>query len=199
MLWLYNMNHVDNQLIADYLAGDEESFQILVRAYLKPIYSFVYRYVGSTQDAEDVTQEVFVKVWKNLDSFDQQRSFKTWIFIIAKNASIDFLKKSRFASGGRKTVPFSQFENNTGENSLTRTLTDPAPLPDELMERASVAHVLSLAMEKLSPRYRMVLFLRYNDHFTFREIAESLEEPLHTVKSRHRRALIILKKFLMED
>ncbi len=192
------MSHPDTEFVADYLAGDEESFRVLVRAYLKPIYSFVYRYVGSAQDAEDVTQEVFVKVWKNLDSFDQQRSFKTWIFTIAKNASIDFLKKSRSASGGKKTVPFSQFENNAGENSLTSTLTDSTPLPDELMERASVAQILSSAMEKLSPQYRMVLFLRYNDHFTFREIAQSLEEPLHTVKSRHRRALIILKKLLAE-
>ena len=203
-----SMSHPDTEFVADYLAGDEESFRVLVRAYLKPIYSFVYRYVGSMQDAEDVTQEVFVKVWKNLDNFDKQRSFKTWIFTIAKNTSIDFLKKSRSASGGRKIVPFSQFSTrdrfafggeNVGEKIFfEETLTDPAPLPDELMERASVAQILSSAMEKLSPQYRMVLFLRYNDHFTFREIAQSLEEPLHTVKSRHRRALIILKKLLAE-
>lgn len=177
----------DQKLIAGYFKGDEKSLEILIKRYLKPIYSFTYRYAGNSYDAEDITQEVFVKMWRNLKKFKRRKSFKTWIFTIAKNTSIDWLKK-------KKTILFSEFENEAGENMLTETLVDPAPLPQELLERAGVAQMLSSAMERLSSKYRMVLFLRYNDHFTFKEIAETLREPLNTVKSRHRRALMTLRK-----
>ena len=186
------MDYSDNQLVAAYLKGDEESLEDLIKRYIKPIYSFAYRYIGNAHDAEDVTQEVFLKFWRNLKKFDREKNFKTWIFAIAKNSCIDFLKKKR-------AIPFSEFENKEGENTLTETLADPSPLPDELLERAGVAQMLTSAMEILSPKYRMVLFLRYNDHFNFREIAESLDEPLNTVKSRHRRALIMLKKLLSDS
>ncbi len=182
-------NNSDQILIEKYLQGDEKSLEALILAYLKPLYSFICRYVGNAQDAEDITQEVFVKVWRYLKRFDQNKSFKTWIFSIAKNTSLDFLKK-------KKTIPFSEFDNEAGENMLTETLADPTPLPDKLLERAGVAEELNLAMQKIAPQYRMVLFSRYNDHFTFREIAETLGESLNTVKSRHRRALIMLRKLL---
>lgn len=185
-------NRSDQQLIADHLKGDEESLELLIQRYLRPIYSFVYRYVGNAQETEDITQEAFIKIWRNLKKFDRQKSFKTWIFTIAKNTAFDHLKK-------KKAILFSEFENEEGENTLTETLVDPAPLPQELLERAGIAQMLNSAMEILSPKYRMVLFLRYNDHFNFREIAESLGESLNTVKSRHRRALIMLKKLLSES
>lgn len=186
------MNRPDQQLIADYLAGDEQSLELLIGQYLKPIYSFVSRYVGNAQEAEDITQEVFVRVWRNLKKFDQEKSFKTWIFSIAKNASLDHLKK-------KKAIPFSEFDTEEGGNLITDTLADPSPLPLALLERADMAKMLNVAMEKLSPQYRMVLFLRYNDHFNFREIAESLGASLHTITSRHRRALIKLKELITEE
>ena len=201
IIWMNNSE--DKNLILKYLEGDKASLDTLIRQYLKPIYTFVYRYVGNEKDAEDITQETFVKVWRNLHKFNERKSlaphrtkdsgsgFKTWIFSIAKNASIDYLRK-------KKEVPLSQFDDNDGENIILDTLADPSPLPDELFERASLSKTLTLAMEKLSPKYRMVLFLRYNDHFNFREIAESLDQSLNTVKSRHRRALIQLKKILTE-
>ena len=149
-------------------------------------------YVGNGEEAEDITQEVFVKAWRNLKKFDRNKCFKTWIFTIAKNTSLDFLKK-------KKVIPFSGFENEKGENKFIAALADPTPLPDKLFERASIGEMLNRAMEKLSPKCRMVLFLRYNDHFTFREVAEVLGESLNTVKSRHRRALIILRKLLSDS
>jgi RNA polymerase sigma-70 factor (ECF subfamily) len=184
------MRRSDQQLVADYLSGDEQPLKFLVERYLKPIYGFIYRFVDSTQDAEDVTQDVFVKVWRHIRRFDRKKSFKTWIFSIAKNAAIDFLKK-------KKTIAFSEFENEDGENTIMETLTDSSPLPSELLERNDLRETLAKAMEKLSPKYRMVLFLRHNDHFTFREIAESLGKPIDTVKSRHRRGLIMLKKEIL--
>ncbi len=182
----------DQKLIADYLAGDEKSLEVLIHRYLKPIYSFVYRYVGNKQETEDITQEVFVKVWRNLKKFNRQKSFKTWIFSIPKNTSIDCFKK-------KKAIPFSDFENEKGENELVDKLAGPAPLPDKLLEQANIKEMLDAAINRLAPKYRLVLFLRYNDHFIFREIAEALGEPLNTVKSRHLRALIILKKLLSKE
>ena len=167
------MNRTDEQLVADYLGGDEKSLETLFRRWLKPIYSFSYRYTNANKDAEDIAQDVFVKTWKNLKKFDRNRKFKTWIFQIAKNTCIDWQRK-------KKSLPLYSAEN----------IKDPTPSP------APVSESLDKILERLSPKYRMVLFLRYNDHFTFREIAESLGEPLNTIKSRHRRALIILKKLL---
>ncbi|MDD5146606.1 MAG: sigma-70 family RNA polymerase sigma factor [Candidatus Pacebacteria bacterium] len=181
----------DEQLVSKYLAGDEKSLEILVLRYFKPIYTFIFRNIGDAKAAEDITQDVFVRVWKNLKKFKKERSFKTWIFSIAKNASIDFLRK-------KKSVPLSRFENQAGENILAERLVDPAPLPDEIFEREDAANLLRLAIDQLSLKYRQVLFLRYNDHFTFREIAESLGESIDTIKSQHRRAVIALKKTLQK-
>ena len=190
------MNKPDQQLIADYLQGDEASLELLIKRYLKPIYSFIYRYVENAQDAEDATQEVFVKVWKHLEKFDQSKSFKTWIFSIAKNTAIDFLKK-------KKAIPFSEFsarggsafggENEDGGNIIADTFADTAKLPQEIFERKEIVQMLELTIAELSPKYRAVLSLRYNNDFNFREIAETLGEPINTVKSRYRRALIMLK------
>jgi len=209
------MKMTDEKLVANYLKGDDESLEILIKRYLKPIYSFVFRCVGNSQEAEDITQEVFVKMWRNLKKFNPRRSrfatlrgkqkkkpapyrtysgagFKTWIFSIAKNTSFDFLKK-------KKAIPFSEFENEEGENMLVERLIDLTPLPDELLERADIAEMLNTTINHLAPQYRLVLFLRYNDHFTFREIAEILGEPIDTIKTRHRRGIAILRKLLKEN
>jgi len=185
-------NYTDGQLIVAYLAGEEKFLEILIKRYLKPIYSFACQYVGNSQEAEDITQEVFIKAWRSLKKFNQKKSFKTWIFAIAKNTCIDFFKK-------KKTIPFSNFENEEGENELIKTLADTDLLPDKLFERANMAQTLALAIGELSLKYRMVLLLRYNNNFTFQEIAKVSREPLNTIKSRYRRALILLRKLLTES
>jgi len=168
-------NKDDAQLVNRYFKGDEKSLEILIKKYLKPIYGFVYKYIGNVQEAEDITQEVFVKMWRYLKKYDENKSFKTWIFSIAKNTCIDWLRK-------KKTIPLSEIE--AGES-------------DNFFERVSISQLLESATEKLLPKYRTVLSLYYNDNLNFREIAERLEESSNTVKSRHRRALIMLKKDLL--
>jgi len=184
-------NDSDQILIKKYLQGDEKSLEVLIHRYLKPIYSFAYQYTGNSQEAEDITQEIFVKVWRNLKKFDRDRSFKTWIFSIAKNTAIDFLKK-------KKAVSFSEFQNENGENALLEKFADSSLLPNELLEQKDIIGALAKAINKLLPKYRKTLLLRHDDNLTFREIAESLGEPLNTVKSRHRRGLILLRKLLFE-
>lgn len=183
--------YTDEQLVVSYLAGDEKSLEILIKRYLKPLYSFIYRYIGNNQEVEDITQEVFIKAWRSFKRFDQNKKFKTWIFSIAKNTSIDFLRK-------KKAVPFSAFDDLEGNNVVIDGLVDTAPIPDKLLEQAGIVQMLNLAMKKLSPKYRMVLFLYYNDHFNFREIAETLGESINTIKTRHRRGIAILREFLKE-
>ncbi len=186
------MKRFDQQLVADYFEGDEKSLEILFGRHLKAIYGFVYRrYAGNSQDAEDITQESFVKAWRNLKKFDQSKSFKAWIFAIAKNTALDFLKK-------KKAVLFSEFENQEGKNVLMETLAAPFSSLQEILEKSATVEMSNSAMDLLSPSHRLVLSLYYGQQFNFREIAERLGEPLNTVKSRHRRALASLKKSFSE-
>jgi len=189
----------DEQLISDYLHGDKKALAVLISRYLKPIYGFIYRHIGSAVEAEDITQEVFVRVWRHIKKFNRQKSFRAWIYRIARNASIDFLRKSRLVSGERKSILFSELENAEGENPLVDNLADPAPLPDEIFARADLADLLNQTLERLPAPYRLVLFLYYNEHLNFREIAELNDEPIDTVKSRHRRALIALRKIMTDS
>lgn len=183
------MYRSDQELIAAYLDGDRQSLDVLVGRYFRAIYGFVVRFAGNAEDAEDITQETFVKAWRHLKRFDRERNFKTWLFAIAKNTALDFVKK-------KKAVPFSAFENDEGENPLLESLADISPLPHEMLERKEAGTVIKKVLENLSPKQRLGLVLRFNDDLTFRAIAERLAEPLHTVKSRNRRALTLLKKIL---
>lgn len=182
----------DADLIRLYFDGDENALKLLVKKHFKSVYNFLYQYVSDAQDAEDLTQDVFVKVWKNLKKFDPEKSLKTWIFSIAKNSAIDLLKK-------KKVKPFSTMEDEGEEGAMIESIIDTEPFPDELMRRSDIAKILNRAVRKLPTLYRIVLFLYYRDGLNFREIAESLGESIDTVKSRHRRAITMLRKKLQNE
>jgi len=182
----------DEQLVVSYLGGDEKALEILIKRYLKLIYSFAFRFVSSSQEAEDIAQEVFIKMWRNLKKFDKNKKFKSWIFSITKNACLDVMKK-------KKTIPFSEFENEEGKNIFIETLAARGLLPDELYKRADMTNELNLAMARLSPEYRLVEELHCIRQLTFKEISQILNKPLNTLKSQHRRALIQLKKILQKN
>lgn len=184
-------NLTDEQLVEKYLKGEKQALEILVARYLKPIYGLAYNYVGNAADAEDVTQETFVKIWKNIRKFDRKKKFKPWIFEIAKNTAIDLTRK-------KKTIPFSRFENEAGENVLTETLQDKAPLPLALCEQKDIANQLFLAIQKLSLKYREVISLRLSKEMTFEEIAIFMGISVNTIKSRYRRGLLELKELLAD-
>jgi RNA polymerase sigma-70 factor, ECF subfamily len=184
----------DEDLIKKYLSGDEPAFRELTERYLKPIYNFVYRYTRSGSSAEDITQDVFVNVWKSIKKFDQDKKFKTWVFTIAKNTSLNWVKK-------KKPLLFSELSNLKMEDggrddSFVDSILDPAPLPDEIFAKADLKNKLDLAMLSLDQNYQAVLFLHYNDHFTFQEISEMLGKSINTIKSQHRRGIVLLKKVL---
>lgn len=188
------MQRNDQQIIADYLNGDEEAITLLIDRYLKSIFNFTYRLVGKPEDAEDITQETFLKMWRNIKKYRQGENFKTWLFTIARNTAIDWLRK-------KKSVAFSDFSAHDGENdedynSFAESLIDPEPLPDEIFVKAEEKAFLENSLSKLSLINRETLLLYYNEHFTFDEIGKILGKSLNTVKSRHRRALMELRKIL---
>ncbi len=183
-------NDQDAASVAAALAGDDDAFVSLVRRYADGIYRFAYRYVRTGADAEDIAQETFVRAWRNLKTFDASKSFKTWLFTIARNAALDAIKK-------KKPFLFSQIADDDGAlDALLAPHLGAQPSPEALFDRARTREDLARLLRALPPDYRTVLVMRYHGALKFREIAEALGEPIDTVKSRHRRGLAFLRKLL---
>ena len=178
----------DDELISLYRSGNEQAFKTLVERYLKQIYSFTYRMTGTAGDAEDATQETFVKVWQKISRYKMTNTFKSWVFAIARNTAIDRLRK-------KKVSVFSDFEDATGKNTFVENLTDPEMLPAKLIEKAEQKGLLDKGLLGLSPEDREILTLHYGEDLTFEAIGKIVQKPLNTVKSRHRRALARLREY----
>jgi RNA polymerase sigma-70 factor (ECF subfamily) len=183
------MEKTDEQLVEDYLLNDKTSFDEIVNRYIKAIYNFVYRLSGNEKEAEDITQEVFFKVWKNIKKFNLEKSFKTWIFSITKNTAIDYLRK-------RKDIPISFFDDENGENFLENTIEDKEPIANEVIDIQYNKKELEKVMQNLTIIQREVIILKYLNEMSLSEVAEILDMPKDTVKSHHRRALIKMKSKL---
>jgi RNA polymerase sigma-70 factor (ECF subfamily) len=184
------MELTDQELITRYRAGEKEVINTLFSRYLTATYSFLFRLTNDKTVAEEAASEAFLKAWKHLDRFDEQEPFKPWLFKIARNTAYDILRK-------KKIFVFSQFDGEDGTNSITDTLADPLPLPPELLEKKMLSEELKRALTNLSPPEREILHLYFEENLTFNEIGTLLQEPLDTVKSRQRRALIKLRKLLL--
>jgi RNA polymerase sigma-70 factor, ECF subfamily len=183
------MIKTDEQLASEYLAGNEAVFEQLVERYLKWLYNFVFQLTRDKAAAEDIMQDVFVKVWKNLSSFDTEKKFSTWIFAIAKNTAYDFLKK-------KKSIPFSTFENEDGESILEYIEDETILHSHELLQKMDNTKDVQELLASLPVETRTILLLHYNNGFSLVEIAEILGHPSNTVKSRYRRAIMQLREQL---
>ena len=175
---------LDEELIDKYLNGDEKSLEVLIKRYLKPIYSFAFNFVLNQQDAEDLTQETFLKMWRNLRKFKKEKNFENWLFTIAKNTCLDFLRKKK--------------KNLTLSADNLEIVADFAPPLLEKLEKENLLEKLKKEIEKLPIKMRQIIDLYYNFGLNFREISEILGEPINTVKSRHRRAISKLKKSVLK-
>lgn len=180
-------NKEDKELIADYLSGQEKALPYLINRHLKSVYRLIFTLVQDESVAEDLTQDIFIKVWKKLKSYNPKYSFKTWLFTIARNTTTDYLRK-------RKDLVFSDFDDKEDNNVLLDTLTDEALLADEVFAQAQDLNKLREVLGKMPPLYKEVLILRYSNDLSQEEIAIILKRPIETVKSQHRRGLLHLKE-----
>ena len=194
-------NESDEEIILSYKNGDREAFKKLIDRYTAPLYNFTARTAGRN-NSPDIVQEVFIKVWKNIRRFNGTKAgFKTWIFTITKNATTDFLRKSGSASGGKKSINFSDLNNPSrselyNNNNFEENIPDENLLPDEALQKLEDSQFLNELLEKLRPAYREVLILHYQEEMSFEEIGKVLTKPLNTVKSQHRRAILEMQKII---
>ena len=187
------MEKTDEELILEYLSGDEDSFKSLLTRYTKPLYFFAYRMTGKKELSEDIVQDTCLKIWKTISRYKVgSNSFKSWIFTITRNTTIDQLRK-------KKMPVVSDFDTKDGHNYLMETASDPESIPAVLIEKAEQKNMINGALQSLSLEEREILTLHYQEEMTFEIIGKTLKKPLNTVKSRHRRAVIKLKKYLEEN
>jgi RNA polymerase sigma-70 factor (ECF subfamily) len=180
----------DDVLVAGILDGQEELFPVLVARYETRLFRFIRRYTGDSEDARDVTQEVFLKVYSALDDFDPRYKFSTWLFRIGGNAAIDHIRR-RKARPASLDLPL----NEDGEVPQI-DLPDTRPDPLEDLSRARLRQELDAAIDRLPDDYRELISLRHYGELPYEEIAELKEMPLGTVKNKLFRARQTLRDLL---
>ena len=183
----------DAELVQLVLAGETELFAVLVDRYRSRLSRYVERFTYDVEDARDVTQDVFIKVYGALDSFDPHFKFSTWLFRIAGNAAIDHLRRRRV-----RTLPL---ERPPGEDGKARSVDPPEtrPNPHEELTRQRLRTALAEAINRLPDDYRELISLRHYGEMPYEEIAELKGMPLGTVKNRLVRARQALRDLVPRD
>lgn len=180
----------DFTLVEAALAGEEKAFAKLMSRYKDAIYFMLLKMVNNKNDAEDLTLEAFGKAFKNLHQYSPNYAFSTWLFKIATNNCIDFLRKKRGV--------YVSIENNqeNGDNDPPIKLRSTDPNPEEKLIRIQKAFLMRKIVHRLKPRYRILVELRYFREFSYEEIAKELNLPLGTVKAQLFRAREMLFKMI---
>ncbi|MDP1629078.1 MAG: RNA polymerase sigma factor [bacterium] len=173
----------ENILILKCKAGDFKAFEELVRNYQSRIFNFIYRIIFERETAEDLTQETFLRAYKNITSIDVNLSFKNWLYKVAVNLTNDYLRE--------KYLRF-QFENFNDITSPEFELSD----GDSAARGINRVILLEEGLKKIDPKYRIALLLYFKEGFSYRDIAQKLDLPLNTVRTHLRRAKMELKKVL---
>lgn len=178
-------------LLARAKKGEIAAFESLMTAYENRIYSLALRSTGSEQDAADITQEVFLRAWKNLDSFRGDSSLSTWLYRVTSNLCVDFARK-KAAEGMPSSID--------DEESPAADLADASRMaqPEAAAENSELREELQFALAQLSEEHRRVVLLRDVAGMTYTDIARTLGLEEGTVKSRLARARAGLRKILLE-
>lgn len=174
----------DFALVQKALSGkDQKAYAALMSRYRDSIYFMVLRMVGNKDDADDLTIEAFGKAFKRLHQYTPQFAFSTWLFKIASNNCIDFIRKKRINALSLD----AGFTNEEGD-SMAFSIRDDDPDPMANMEKQQRIAKLRDVVQQLKPRYRELVEMRYFDELSYEEIAEKLDLPLGTVKAQLFRA-----------
>ena len=181
----------DADLVVRALAGREDGFEELVRRYQRPIVAYVYRMVGDYDMALDLAQEVFIKVYNSLGRYRPEFKFSTWIYRIAHNASIDYLRRA----GNTRTADM-EIEGESG-STFEKPIASKALTPEQETERGERRAEIEEVVRQLAPAYRELIVLRHSHDLSYDEIAEVTGLPLGTVKNRIFRAREAMRELLV--
>jgi RNA polymerase sigma-70 factor (ECF subfamily) len=171
-------------LIERCLAGDQAAWETIVRTYWRRVFNVAYKFVGKHDQAEDLTQDIFLKIFKSLDTFDRRANFQTWLISVSRNLCIDHYRSVRKE---RETI-----DRDVDAGALTPASADPGPLV--ALERSDLRALLREAFESLPPTLRSAVLLRDIQEHSYQEIAAELGLPEGTVKSRINRGRIELAR-----
>ncbi|AKG05487.1 MULTISPECIES: RNA polymerase sigma factor SigW [Salimicrobium] len=170
--------------------GNVQAFEDVVSFYQNKVYFVCFRMIGNSQEAEDLAQEAFIRAYTNIESFDEKRKFSTWLYRIATNLTIDRIRK--------KKPDYHLDADIKGTDGLSmhdQLATDEA-LPEEQVENLELRGYIQREITALPPIYRSVIVLRFLEELSLQEIAEVLDMPVGTVKTRIHRGREILRKKL---
>lgn len=184
---------IELKLVQRVVSGDTEAFSSLVLAYEKQVFNIALRMVGNREDAEDISQESFIKAYNSLSNFRGDASFSSWLFRIVSNTCLDHLRKIK----NRQTLSLST--ENEDEETEEYDIADDSFSPEELLEKRLTKESIQRGLEELSEEHRTVLVLREIQGLSYDEIAQMLEIESGTVKSRIARARKKLCAFLVRD
>jgi RNA polymerase sigma-70 factor (ECF subfamily) len=180
----------DAELITRSISGREESFEELVTRYQRPIVSYVYRMLNDYDASLDVTQEVFIKVYKSLERYSTDYKFSTWLYRIAHNAAIDHIRRNS------KKLQSLETENQEGTYQLQ--LESPRPTPEQERENSEWRTEIEAVVKCLPTVYRELIILRHAKDLSYGEISEITNLPLGTVKNRLFRAREMMREMFVE-
>jgi RNA polymerase sigma factor (sigma-70 family) len=170
---------------------DEQAYAMLMERYKKPVYHMILKMVRNVDDAEDLTMEAFTKAFKNLYKFKKDYTFSTWLFRIATNNSIDFIRKKKLDTMSLNTA----YQDESGAN-VTIDVKDKNLNPQEEAIKAQKIELIQLFVTKLPAKYQRLVRLRYFNELSYEEIARELEAPLGTVKAQLHRARELLQDLI---
>lgn len=180
----------DLELVNSAISGKEDSFEELVRRYQRPITGYVFRMLGNYDSALDVTQEVFIKVYNSLTKYNAEYKFSTWLYRIAHNAAIDYL---------RRNSQFSQsLETENADGTYQLQLESSAPSPEKERERSEWRVEINNVVKCLPTTYRELIVLRHSQDLSYDEIADVTGLPLGTVKNRLFRAREMMRDMFID-
>jgi RNA polymerase sigma-70 factor (ECF subfamily) len=182
---------LEKSLIQRCKQGDIAAFNDLVRRYEKRVFNFAYRMAGNYDDASDVAQEAFIRVFNAINTFRGEANFTTWLYRIVTNVYLDERKK-RKSHLHTSLQDFVELE----ENTVTRQVEDTAPSPESVVERVERDEMLNRAIQELPEYQRIMVVLYHTQGKSYEEIAGIMRLPIGTVKSRLNRARLALKERL---
>src|SRR5690242_20007753 len=182
---------VDFKLVNNAIAGDQKAYAELMSRYKDSIYFMLLKMVNNRDDADDLTIEAFGKAFKNLHQYTPDFAFSTWLFKIATNNCIDFIRRKR-----KNTFSIDQSMEGEGGSEMQFEIKSNTLDPEERMIKKQKALLMRDVVEKLKPRYRRLVELRYFQERSYEEIAKELQLPLGTVKAQLFRAREFLYQIL---